>query len=279
MKYQLSVFALICASLMAPANAAVTPKCTYGGSQITSATNGAIVIVSAVDNACIFTPLAVGSVGQVLTSNGANTLPSFAAGGGGGPTLAGNNTWTGTNTYTNAAGANFGTPGVNSLNSVNIAEGVGGSAPYLNIGATNDPSWGCLGLLGTTGIFLDQNDGVFMEFDAQSSLVGFCSGFRTASIDSFGVVRTRNDLVVNGRIIDGSSLPGTSGQVLSSTGSATAWVTPPVSSANTATILLGQTGAPAGACVNGSIYTRSEGGAGSTLYGCYSATWHAATTP
>lgn len=33
-------------------------------------------------------------------------------------------------------------------------------------------------------------------------------------------------------------------------------------------------GAPGGACINGSLYTNTTGGAGTTTYECYSATWH-----
>lgn len=46
-----------------------------------------------------------------------------------------------------------------------------------------------------------------------------------------------------------------------------------------ATIILGQTGAPSGACVSGSLYTRSDGGVGSTLYACEASAWVAAGTP
>lgn len=114
MKHLLVLSAFMAATLTAPAYAAVTPTCIYGGSGITQATNGAIVIISAIDNTCIFTPLVVGSSGQVLTSNGVSTLPSFAALPGGGPTLAGNNVWTGTNSFTNTVGLSVGTSGVNS---------------------------------------------------------------------------------------------------------------------------------------------------------------------
>jgi hypothetical protein len=256
MKRLLVSLVLASAVLAAPAYAAVTPSCTYGGSGITQATNGAIVIISAVDNTCIFTPLAVGSSGQVLTSNGANTLPSFAAGGGG-PTLAGTNNWTGTN--------NYGAAGVNNGSLINIKSGVSGGGDVLNIGA--DKTQTCLG---STGNLLAVNDsfanGPFMLVDAGLDDVAFCATILTFQI--------RN----SGAYADGANSVGTSGQVLSSTGSATAWVSPPVSSANSATALLGQTGAPAGACVNGSIYTRSDGTVGASHYDCYGLTWHAAAT-
>ncbi len=50
-------------------------------------------------------------------------------------------------------------------------------------------------------------------------------------------------------------------------------------SVNNASMRLGQIGAPAGPCTSGSLYTRSDGGVGSTLYVCESSAWVAATTP
>jgi hypothetical protein len=46
----------------------------------------------------------------------------------------------------------------------------------------------------------------------------------------------------------------------------------------TATISLGNTGAPSDPCVNGSIYTRSDGTVGASHYDCYGAVWHASAT-
>jgi hypothetical protein len=309
-----AALALLAALVSPPANAAITPTCIYGGGGITQATNGAVVVINSQDHVCLLSPLPVASAGTVLTSTGVGAAPQFTAPAAG-PTatpfpgavvptpsatgqmisstngstfsllnvgttnqcllsngtipgwssacglLAADQTWTGINSFTNTAGTNFGTPGVNNQNLVNIAEGAGAGDPFIHLGATSDPSWACATVI-PDGMDISNNDtGSWMAFSAGGDM-GFCYGIHLGSY-----------------LADFSNSHGTSGQVLSSTVSGTAWVTTPVTSANTAAVLLGHAGAPAGACVSGSLYTRSDGGAGSTLYACESSVWVAATTP
>lgn len=106
-------------------------------------------------------------------------------------------------------------------------------------------------------------------------------GVTSSTVSAAMNLNAEGALNVEGTLTDGAASSGVAGQVLSSTGTATLWATPTSSnpSANGATESLGNVGAPTGACISGSIYTRSDGAVGSTLYACEASAWVAASTP
>ncbi len=298
MKHLLVLSALIAAILSAPSFAATTPTCnSTGGSGVTSAHNGAIVIISAVDNTCILTPLPVGTAGSVLTSTGTNAAPAFAV-----PSVA---PTTGP-TATPFPGAVVPTPNATGqlISSTN-----GSTFSLLNIGSTGQvltvaggvPSWatpaasgaslsanqtftGINAFSNTAGVSFgpggsvdvptaikwgSANVGVITLGSDTTQVCGGVLGFSLALVDVGGAALTSSDggtgicsnLSVGGAISEG-------GQTLNFGGP----------SAAGGTLLVGQSGAPSDPCVSGSIYTRSDGSVGAALYVCYGAVWHASAT-
>jgi hypothetical protein len=171
-----------------------------------------------------------------------------------------------------------------------------GSVPLIAIDGSNnqDGLAFCQGFAALRGSFfgyVTTSGGAFYVSGATSGIdvpQGLIITGKSSSPLTLGTDSTKTCAGVNG---GGMALGSEAGgifmtQHLSSVGFCADLTAPSLNSQNGAqigntgaTIILGQTGVPSGACVSGSIYTRSEGGAGSTLYGCYSATWHAATTP
>jgi hypothetical protein len=141
--------------------------------------------------------LAIGSGGQCLLSNGSPLIPTWGScGAGGGPTLAANQTWTGVNAYTNAAGSNFGTPLANNPNLINIAQGVGGQDNYMHLGG--DASKICDGQTGDALAFSDSNNGAYITVSSNGASIGICQDtyFTTATRFSNGLFSVASNVQV-----------------------------------------------------------------------------------
>ncbi len=166
-------------------------------------------------------------------------------GGGGGPSLAADQTWTGINTYTNAAGGIvLGTSHTNQHPEI-LFGSAGAPSGFSYIGSGD----------GSNNTTVRTIVGNVLELGYGYTVFG--GGFApTMTLDSSGNVGIQQTLHA--------------GQVTSSMYN---------DAASGASMSLGQTGAPSGACASGSIYTRADGTPGATFYACESTVWVAATTP
>lgn len=104
-----------------------------------------------------YLPSMIGQAGKVLGTNG--TVPSWVTGGGGGgPTLAANQTWTGVNSYTNVAGGlAFGTALTNQID-MTFQSGSNGFGILNKLGVNSTRNCGSVGGFGYYGDFLDFYD-------------------------------------------------------------------------------------------------------------------------
>jgi hypothetical protein len=214
------------------------------------------------DQPVVAAQLAPGVVaGQCFkASNDTTPVVVPTACGGGGPTLAGNNTWTGVNSFTNAAGTNLGVNGVDASCKANVGQGSNGNFDYTCFGADSTISCSVAGTTITADELVIGN-GTFSQYmcvdNAQNVMfpgIVYIGSLTVGGFTSAGPLTAIGD--VTGNLFRSNRVGGTA-----------------------AIMVLGVPGAPSGACANGSIYTRSDGGAGSTFYGCYGSAWHAATTP
>ena len=188
-------------------------------------------------------------------------VPVACGGGGGGPTLAGNNVWTGVNAFTNTAGTQFGalnTPNANQPTQVLIAAGAGingaGAGNFTTIGA--DSTVNCGGAFtannGDALVLNNSISGPILTVDLNSTTT-FCN-----SMNVIGPITTSGGLIASGNVLAQGVVDTLGGN---------------------ATFLMGRTGAPSGACISGSIYTRSDGTTGASVYNCLSSAWVAAPSP
>lgn len=175
-------------------------------------------------NGTTFSLLGIGTTGDVLTVAGG--VPTWAAGGGGGPTLGGDNAWTGTSTFASAGTTPPYNPPI-------VVTADGGTEGVLKYSASGGP------------VTIGPNVG------GAACFAGPVTG-GLLSVAQAGVPALALDIFGNFQVC-GAVYSGPSG----------------------APILLGNTGAPSGACTNGSMYTRADGSVGAALYVCYGATWHA----
>jgi hypothetical protein len=227
-----------------PGHYLTSGSCGAGGATVPTPSATGQMISSI--NGSAFSLLNIGTTGQVLTVVGG--VPAWAASGGGG-------------------GSNFPT---------GITTGVPGSdGPFATVASAGGPVGFTTNILATCGaggatandlLISDSGNGHIVCLDNAGNLEILGQFDANGGINSFGGPIV-SDTGVRAPVFFQTS-PG-----FSSFGGYTD------TSGSMATMQLGQTGAPSGACNSGSIYTRNDGGAGTTLYGCYSSTWHAATTP
>jgi len=116
-------------------------------------------------------PNQTGQSGKVLGTNG--TSPSWVVSGGGGPTFAGTNNWTGTN--------NYGVVNTNRPSLINILGAPGSAGAIINIGA--DASQSCFGVTGN-GLAINDtfNNGPYLLIDTNLGSVAMCAGLQTNSV-------------------------------------------------------------------------------------------------
>ncbi len=178
----------------------------------------------------------------------------------GAATLAGDNAFTGNNTFGNSG--TYSAP-------IKVLGGFAGTGKsgfgFYTLGSSATDS--CSGIVGQyVDLVVDIGgayNGPAMTID-HSGFVGLCKNLFLGG----------NLLSSNGSI-SAASLNSSGGILLSNSGTYADYT----GGGGAATMSLGQTGAPSGACVSGSIYTRNDGSVGSTFYACESSLWVAATTP
>jgi hypothetical protein len=195
------------------------------------------------------------TAGQCLVVQSDFSLGGGACGGGAGnPTLAGNNTWTGINSFTNAAGTNLGVNGVDASCKANVGQGSNGNFNYTCFGA--DSTISC-SVAGTT-------------ITADDLVIG------NGTFNQYMCVDNAQNVMFPGIVYIGSLTVGgfTSGGSLTAIGNVTgnAFVSNRVGG-TAAIMVLGVPGAPSGVCPSGSIFMRSDGGAGTTFYTCVASAW------
>jgi hypothetical protein len=235
MKQALTTFAILIGSLFAPVAASAAPLICNGPSGLVYA----LASSCATANVGVFPGF---TVGNCLVIQADFSLGGGACGGGGGPTLAGTQTWTGVNTYTNTAGGlSVGTSGVDGPR-IQIQSGSGGFNVPNFLGANSTHN--CAGVNGDFLYFGDALGGGDVFTISSANAVGFCNN----------PVKFSHTVTLSGSpaLVDASN--------------------------NSASMQLGQSGAPSGACVSGSIYTRSDGTVGAAEYICYGSVWHASAT-
>jgi hypothetical protein len=104
------------------------------------------------------------------------------------------------------------------------------------------------------------------------------SGEDIVCIDSNGTLSTATDInapygQVEGFFVIGGNSSGTG------TGFGSGGYQDGSGAGDGAIMQLGRTGAPTGACTSGSIYTRSDGTTGASVYNCMTSAWVAAPSP
>jgi hypothetical protein len=120
------------------------------------------------------------TIGQCLVIQADLSLAGgTCGGGGGGPTLAGNNTWTGQNTFNNAAGVTIGTSNVGQMPEISLGQ-VAGNNNFTLIGTNHSDV--CSGV---PGDFLDIGSvgfggGPLMTMNMNA--IGFCQGINVGTI-------------------------------------------------------------------------------------------------
>lgn len=279
MKHTLSVFALIIGSLFAPVAVSAAPLVCNGPAGLTYA----LASSCAAANVGVFPGFTVGNCLVVLTDF---SFGGGACGGGGGSplgTFASFQTGSTSGTTTISAGSTdtlagitcnyyeistirttVGPPGIPTL-CIHQGSGAGGSIALANISAIKLSVNGLVAGLDVPGAIAINGAASLLELGTNAAAT--CSG-----VDGSGL----------SLIVAGSTQAETISASLSEIGYCFPVFVPAItnsgiytdSSANSATMQLGQAAPPSGVCISGSIYTNAAGTTlATTRYTCVAAGW------
>lgn len=170
----------------------------------------------------------------------AGGVPAWASPAPGGASLSANQTFTGANTFSNSAGISVGPAG--DIDVPTVIKWGSANAGAISLGS--DTTKTCAGIPGFSLALVDAGGAALTSSDGGT---GVCSNLFVNGVISM----TGGHRLINFGATDGSA----------------------------PTLQLGMAGAPAGACNSGSIYTRSDGTTGASVYNCMTSAWVAAPSP